>query len=175
MQNLTYISSFLLFLFWDLCWRVSSVYNNQSIFVWFLLTPKKFDKLVQRDWLRCRCKWLFQQTSYGRYTYDVHENWKIFKTTQPLVQLRPKFFHPLDLERPISNDPPLPPPSTNHLQIITNQLKENIIQGWTLHVIRSFPQVSFCSQYQLINFVWLSIDFYLFSWSQLCPRAILKT
>ena len=32
MQKLTYISSFLLFLFWELCWRVGSVYKNQSIF-----------------------------------------------------------------------------------------------------------------------------------------------
>ena len=26
----------------------------------------------------------------------------------PLVHLRPKFFHPLDLERPVSNEPPSP-------------------------------------------------------------------
>ena len=42
--------------------------------------------------------------------------------------------------------------------------KENIIQGWLLDVIRSFLQVGFCSQYQLINLVcWLSIDIYQFS------------
>ena len=55
----------------------------------------------------------------GRYTYDLHENCSIFKTPHPLVQLRPKFFHPLDLGRPISNNPPL--------QMITNRLKGNII------------------------------------------------
>ena len=33
----------------------------------------------------------------GWYTYDVHENCPIFKTTHTLVHLRPKFFHPLDL------------------------------------------------------------------------------
>ena len=38
----------------------------------------------------------------------------------PFVYLSPKFFHPLDLLRPISNEYPL--------QVITNQLRENIIQ-----------------------------------------------
>ena len=40
----------------------------------------------------------------------------------PLVQLREKFFHSLELGRPISNEP-------HALQMITNQLKEKIIQG----------------------------------------------
>ena len=43
------------------------------------------------------------------------------KPSNPLFHLRPKFFHALDLERPISNKPP-------PLQMITNQLKENITQ-----------------------------------------------
>ena len=30
----------------------------------------------------------------------------------PLIHLRPKFFQPLDLGRPISNEPPHPPPHT---------------------------------------------------------------
>ena len=60
------------------------------------------------------------------------------------------------------------------LQIITNQLKENIIQGWLLNVIRSFLQVDFCSQYQLCNLVWLSIDFHPFSWSQPCPQSYFR-
>ena len=63
------------------------------------------------------------------------------------------------------------------LQMITNQLeglKENIIQGWLLYVIRSFLQVAFCLQYQLINYLWLSVDFFLFSWSQPCPQSYLK-
>ena len=42
--------------------------------------------------------------SKGRYTYEVHENWPIFKNPHPLVQLIPKLFHPLDLGRPISNE-----------------------------------------------------------------------
>ena len=49
------------------------------------------------------------------------------------------------------------------LQIIANQLKENIIQERLLYVIRSFLQVGFRFQYQLINLVWLSLDFFLFS------------
>ena len=75
----------------------------------------------------------------------------------PFVHLRPKFFHPLELGRPISNKP--------HHQMITNQLKENIIQGWLLYVIRSFFQADFRFQSQLINLVWLSFDFFSFSWS----------
>ena len=51
------------------------------------------------------------------------------------------------------------------LQLITNQLKENIIQGWLLYVMRSFFQEGFCFQYQLINLVWLSFDFFSLSWS----------
>ena len=86
----------------------------------------------------------------------------------PFVQLRPNFFHPLDLGRPISDEPSLP------LQMITNQLKENIIQGWPLYVIRSFLQVGFCFQYQFINLVWLSIDFVPFSWSRPCPQSYFK-
>ena len=35
-------------------------------------------------------------------------------------------------------------------------------------------QVDFCSQYQLINLVWLSTDFFLFSWSQPCLQSCFK-
>ena len=66
--------------------------------------------------------------------------------------------------------PPFPLP----LQIITNQLKENIIQGWPLHFIRSFLQLGFCSQYQLFNLVWLSNDFHPSSWSQPCPQSYFR-
>ena len=38
-----------------------------------------------------------QNSGKGGYTYGVHENCQIFKTPSPLVQLRPKFFHLLDL------------------------------------------------------------------------------
>ena len=62
----------------------------------------------------------------------------------PLVHLRPKFFDPLDLGRPISYESPL------LLQMITSQLKENIIKGWILYVIRSFLQVGFGFPYQTL-------------------------
>ena len=81
------------------------------------------------------------------------------RASTPLVHLCAKFFHPLDLARPISNEPPTP------LQMITNQLNENIIQGWLLYVIKPYVQVGFRFQYELINLVWLSFDFFSFSWS----------
>ena len=37
---------------------------------------------------------------------------EFLKSPTPLVHLRPKFFHPLDLGRPISNEPP-PTPNDN--------------------------------------------------------------
>ena len=51
------------------------------------------------------------------------------------------------------------------LQMIINDLKENIIQGWLLYVIRSFFWFGSSFQYQLINVVLLSFDFFSFSWS----------
>ena len=80
-----------------------------------------------------------------------------FSRPRSLVHLLPKFFH-LNLGRPISNEHPL-------LYMITNQLEENIIQGWLWYVIRSFLQVGFRFQHQLINLVLLSFDFFLFIWS----------
>ena len=51
-----------------------------------------------------------------RYTYDVHKNYLIFKTLHPLVHLRPKSFHPLDLGCPTSNESlPLPATLSNRL------------------------------------------------------------
>ena len=102
----------------------------------------------------------------GWYTYDVHENSVIFNPLPPLpcpstskILLPPWFW-----TSKIKWTPPLPhlPPS---LQMITNQLRENIIQRWLSYVIRSFLQVGFRFQYQLINLVWLSFDFFSFSWS----------
>ena len=72
----------------------------------------------------------YRRSSLGMiYTHDVHKNSPIFKTPTHFVHLRPTLFHLLDLRRPISNETP-------SLQMITNQLKENIIQWWLLHVIR---------------------------------------
>ena len=89
-------------------------------------------------------------------------------TPTPLSSYVQNSSNPLNLGCPISNQLPLP------LQIITNQLTENLIQGWLLHIIRSFLQVGFCSQYQLINLAWLSIDSYPFSWSQPRPHTCFK-
>ena len=66
----------------------------------------------------------------------------------PLVHLSPKFFHLLDLELSILNEPP-------RLQMITSQLKGNIIQGWLIYIIRFFLQVGFRFQYQLINLLFI--------------------
>ena len=44
------------------------------------------------------------------------------KPLAPFVHLRPKFVHPLHPGRPIPNE-------SHPLQMITNQLQENTIQG----------------------------------------------
>ena len=94
---------------------------------------------------------------------DIHmTSMKIVQFSRPptsLVHLHPKFFHPLDLGRPISNEPP------SSLQMTTNQLKENIILGWLSYVIKTFLQVGFRFQHQLIILVWLSFDLFLFGWN----------
>ena len=68
----------------------------------------------------------------------------------------------------------LPPPwsSTSNFkrilrfQMIANQLKENKTQGWLLYAIRSFLQVGFRFQSQLINLDCLPTGFFPFSWSE---------
>ena len=98
---------------------------------------------------------------YLKVTIHIWRPWKLSSFQEdsacPSCKIRPKFFHPLDLGHPIPNKAPS--------QMIINLLKENIIQGWLLYVIRSFFQVSFRFQYQLINLVWLSIDVFPFSWN----------
>ena len=81
----------------------------------------------------------------------------------PLVQLRPNFFHPLDLGRPIPNDPPPPPFPNDNQSIKRKHNPKMIIVLSHVYVIRSFLQVGFRFQYQFINLVWLSIDFFSFS------------
>ena len=93
-----------------------------------------------------------------RYTYDVHENCPIFKTPPFLFIYVQNFFTLLTMD--IQFHPTLPP-----IQMIANPWKENIIQGWLLYVIRLFLQVSFRFQYQLINVVRLSFDFFSFGWN----------
>ena len=101
---------------------------------------------------------------------DTHmTSMKIFKIPTPLSSY-------------VQNSPPWPwtsnfkriaPPSLSaFLSKLINE-KETIL-GWLLYVIRSFLQVGFRFQYQLINLVWLSIDFFSFSWNILVPIAILK-
>ena len=95
-----------------------------------------------------------------RYTFDIHVLLSNFQDPPPhLPSFVQTFSTPLTLDFQFQRKP-LP------LQMITNQLKENIIQGWLLYIIRFFLQFGFCSQYQLINLVWLSIEFFPFSWSQ---------
>ena len=86
------------------------------------------------------------------------KNFQFWRPPTPLVYFWPNFFYPFDLRCPISKEPsPLPS------NMITNELKDNIIQGWLLYVIRSFLQVDFHIHYQLINLVWFSCDFFSFS------------
>ena len=67
------------------------------------------------------------------------------KPLTPLVHLLPKFFHPIILDIQFQTNPIPPSP------MITNQLKEDIIQRGLLYVIRSFLQVGFRLHYQHIN------------------------
>ena len=97
----------------------------------------------------CPLIWMFhgRRGNKGWYTYDVHENCPIFKTPPtPVVHLHSKFFHFLTLDVYFQTNLP-------SLQMITNQFKENIIQGWLSYVIRFFLQVGFHLQYQLIIFL----------------------
>ena len=93
--------------------------------------------------------------------------WKLYNFQDPLLSLScPQFFHPHNLGRPISKETPPPPvPSPNDNQSIKR--KHNTIKsiGWLLYVIKSFFQVNFRFQYQLISLVLLSFDFFLFNWS----------
>ena len=90
-------------------------------------------------------------TANGRYTYDVHENCSVFKIPHIPCLAASKI---------------LPPPWP-----WTSSLKWKHNPGMTVisYLIRSFLQVGFCFQYQLINLVWVSIDFFSISWSQ--PRS----
>ena len=104
-------------------------------------------------------------TKWG--TIDIWRPWKFKTPYPPLCPATSKILPP---PRPsMSNFKRIPP-----LKMITNQLKGNIILGWLLYVIRSFLQVGFRFQYQVINLAWLSIGFFSFSWSQSRPRSIFK-
>ena len=64
---------------------------------------------------------------------------------------------PLTFDVQFQTNPPL--------HMIFNRLKEVIIQGLLLYVIRSFLQVGVRFQYQFINLARLSFDLFSFSWS----------
>ena len=99
----------------------------------------------------------FTKHSYlltAKRTHEVQDD-----THMTLMKIA-QFLRPLHLLCPITSKTlPLPWPWTSNfkwislLQMITNQLKENIIQRWLLYVIRLFFQVGFPFQYQLFNLV----------------------
>ena len=135
----------------------------------FKVNDKLFIRMVDRGETLCLIinqslhktphKILHKNSTKGWYTYDVHENCSIFKTPYPHFSIYVQNSStPLTLDIEFQTKPP-------SLQMIPNQLRGNIIQEWLLHVIRSFLQVGFRFQYQLIYLVWLSFDFFSFSWS----------
>ena len=63
-----------------------------------------------------------------------------------------------------TNPSPTPTRSPNDNQSIKRKHNQRMIII-LLYVTRSFLQVGFCLQYQLINGVWRSLDFFSFTWS----------
>ena len=118
--------------------------------------------LFNSIWFRNMKCCLFFLQSYGVCLFLVL-NCLIFKTPHPPCPSTFKILPPLDLGRSILNEPPTP--LSLSLQMITNEFKQNIIQRWLSYVIRYFLQVGFRFQYQLINRVWLSFDFFSFIWN----------
>ena len=99
---------------------------------------------------------------------------KFSRPPHPIVQLRPEFFHALDLGRPISNDPPTLSPNDNQSIQRKHNPRMTIIH---CQVFLSLLLVGFCFQYQPINLTWFCIDFFPFSHlaeANLVPRAILN-
>ena len=118
------------------------------------------------EWIKCGHLVCFWQI-YLRD--DTHlTSMKIIQFSRPLtpiVRLRPKFFHALDLGRPVSNEPASP----NDNQSIKRKPNPKM----TIYVIKSFLKVNFRFQCQLINFVWLSFVFFSFSWSLTVSRSFI--
>ena len=102
--------------------------------------------------------WSCQITSQNIGMIHIWRTWILsnFHNPHPSCPSTSKILPPLNLGRPISNEPS---PSLNDSQSV----KKNIIQRWLLYVNRSFLKVGFRFQYQLINFAWLSFDFFSFS------------
>ena len=103
------------------------------------------------------------------------------RPSSPLVQLRPKFFHALELDvqfqtPPSPPTPPLPPPPLSPHPHSPNDIKGNIILGWLLNVIRSFLQADFRFQFSTNSLI---LSGFLFTSchlteANLFPKAILK-
>ena len=118
---------------------------------WYVINTKTSCK--RKYWI---CKWSsIKLRDYIRMT--SMKSVPFSRSPTSLVHLHPKFFHALSLDVQFLTNPPL--------QMVTNQLEEHIIQRGLLYVIRSFLQVGFLFQYQLINLIWLSFDFFSFTWS----------
>ena len=146
----------------------SSIFCSFQLLRTLLITPRgfcceccPFDRLLRND---------THMTSMKTAQFS--------RPVTPLVQLRPKFFHPLYLGRPILNKPPpISLPNDNQ------SIKKNIIQRWLLYVIRSFLPVGFCFHYQLIIFVFTINSLFLSGFlltslhlaeANVVPRAICK-
>ena len=94
--------------------------------------------------------------------------WKLSIFQDPRLPLSSYILNssnPLTLDIQFQTKSPLSP-NDNH--------SGNIILGWLLYVIRYFLQVGFRFQYQLISFVWLSIDFFSLSSGQSRPQSNFK-
>ena len=85
----------------------------------------------------------------------IWRSWKLSNFQDPpsplsiYVQI---FFTPLTLDVQFQ--------MKHHSPNDNQSIKKNIIQEWLLYVIRPFFQTGFRFQYQLINLVWLSFDFF---------------
>ena len=97
------------------------------------------------------------------------------RPSSPLVQLRPKFFHALELDVQFQT-PPSPPTSTLPPPPLSKWYKRKHNPRMTIKCYQVFPsgRLSFSVQYQLINLVWLSVYFFLFNWSQSFPQSNFK-
>ena len=108
------------------------------------------------------------------YTDGVNENYPISPSTSKILPLSWSWTSTFK-RTPPPPPPPHPPPHPFLSRNDNQSIKENIIQGWLLYVIRPFLQVCFGFQYQLINLVWLSFGLFSFSWSLISAFSWLYT
>ena len=102
----------------------------------------------------------------------IWRSWKLanFQDSPPPLSssVQNSLSSPIDLGRPKR------PPKLFHLQIITNQFKENIIQGWLLHVIRSFLRSDFILSINSLILSGFPLTFIHLAEATLVLGAILK-